>query len=48
LPKRDEDSSHAWLYGKLLVALLTEQVIRRASAFSPWGYALPGITEPLA
>jgi len=28
LPKQDEDSSHAWLYGKLLVALLTEKVIR--------------------
>jgi hypothetical protein len=48
LPKHDEDSAHAWLYGKLLVALLTEKVIRQASAFSPWGYSLPGIAEPLA
>jgi hypothetical protein len=48
LPKQDEESAHAWLYGKLLVALLTEKVIRQASAFSPWGYALPPITEPLA
>ena len=48
LPKQDEDSSHAWLYGKLLVALLTEKVIRQASAFSPWGYCLPGIAESVA
>jgi hypothetical protein len=48
LPKQDEDSSHAWLYGKLLVALLTEKVIRQASALSPWGYCLQGIAEPVA
>lgn len=48
LPKQDEDSSHAWLYGKLLVALLTEKVIRQANAFSPWGYCLRGIAEPVA
>jgi hypothetical protein len=41
LPKHDQESSQAWLYGKLLVALLTEKVIQAASAFSPWGYALP-------
>lgn len=48
LPKQDEESAHAWLYGKLLVALLTEKVIRQASAFSPWGYDLPGITKSVA
>jgi IS4 transposase len=48
LPKKDEDSSHAWLYGKLLVALLTEKVTRQANAFSPWGYCLQGIAEPVA
>ena len=38
LPKEDEESSKAWLYGKLLVALLTERLIQRAESFSPWGY----------
>jgi len=38
LPKHDQESSQAWLYGKLLVALLTEKLVRAASAFSPWGY----------
>lgn len=40
LPKYDDDSSKAWLYGKLLVALLTEKLIDYASLFSPWGYIL--------
>lgn len=38
LPKHDEESSKAWLYGKLFVALLTEKLIEHARAFSPWGY----------
>lgn len=37
LPKYDAASSRAWLYGKLLVALLTEKMQRYARAFSPWG-----------
>lgn len=37
LPKYDAASSRAWLYGKLLVALLTERMQRYARAFSPWG-----------
>ena len=41
LPKQDDDSSRAWLYGKLLVALLTEKLARVGSAISPWGYHLP-------
>ena len=44
LPKRDDESAKAWLYGKLLVALLVEKLIRHASAISPWGYPL----EPVA
>lgn len=40
LPKRDDESARAWLYGKLLVALLVEKLIRHASAISPWGYPL--------
>lgn len=48
LPKSDEQSSQAWLYGKLFVALLTNKLVERARAFSPWGYALPNATEPVA
>ncbi len=37
LPKSDEENSKAWFYGKLLVALLTEKIIRHAQTTSPWG-----------
>lgn len=37
LPKHDEGSSRAWLYGKLLVALLTQKLIRVGRDISPWG-----------
>ena len=37
LPKSDERSSRAWVYGKLLIALLTEKMQRHAAALSPWG-----------
>ena len=40
LPKHDDESAHAWLYGKLLVALLTEKLMAQAQAISPWGYRL--------
>lgn len=40
LPKYSDDSSKAWLYGKLFVALLTEKLIKYASSVSPWGYIL--------
>lgn len=40
LPKYDEQSSRAWLYGKLLVALLTQKLIRVGREISPWGYEL--------
>ena len=40
LPKRGDDSSKAWLYGKLFVALLIEKLIEHASSISPWGYIL--------
>lgn len=40
LPKYDETSSRAWLYGKLLVGLLTEKLMSYASSFSPTGYCL--------
>ena len=37
LPKRDAASSRAWVYGKLLIALLAEKMQRHAAALSPWG-----------
>jgi hypothetical protein len=40
LPKQDPDSSQAWLYGKLFVALLIEKLIAHANSISPWGYGL--------
>jgi len=51
LPKSDPNSSRAWLYGKLLIALLTEKMQRYAKAFSPWGLVWcdqTATTEPLA
>jgi hypothetical protein len=41
LPKHDDRSARAWLYGKLLVALLTQKLIRIGHEISPWGYPLP-------
>ena len=32
LPKRSDDSAQAWLYGKLLVALLAEKLVRQAES----------------
>jgi hypothetical protein len=48
LPKHDQRSSRAWLYGKLFVALLTQKLIRVGRAISPWGYNLPSPSQPLA
>jgi hypothetical protein len=50
LPKYDDDSSKAWLYGKLFFALLAEKVRDHAKAFSPWGYSIRSAlgAEPLA
>lgn len=41
LPKYDADSAEAWLYGKLLIALLIEKFIYQANTISPWGYDGP-------
>ena len=46
LPKYDDQSSKAWLYGKLLVALLAEKLIRVGRTLSPWGYLLPAEEKP--
>jgi len=50
LPKHHDQSSRAWLYGKLLVALLTQKLARLGKTISPWGYPLPETThaQPLA
>ena len=50
IPKQSDDSSKAWLYGKLFVALLTQKLIEYASSISPWGYILEehSATERLA
>lgn len=37
LPKWDEASARAWLYGKLFVGRLTQKLVRHAEAISPWG-----------
>jgi hypothetical protein len=42
LPKNDPQSARAWLYGKMLVALLVEKLIAHARSVSPWGYPLHG------
>lgn len=41
LPKHDDQSSRAWLYGKLFVALLAQKMIRTGRDISPWGYVFP-------
>jgi IS4 transposase len=46
LPKQDEESAKAWLYGKLFVALLTERLMEYAESFSPWGYDLAQTATP--
>jgi hypothetical protein len=38
LPKHDPRSARAWLYGKLLMALLGDKLMRIARDISPWGY----------
>jgi hypothetical protein len=51
VPKQDDHSSRAWLYGKLLVALLSQKLAREGSAISPWGYPLreePSPSQSLA
>lgn len=40
LPKYDDTSARAWLYGKLFVGLLVEKLTHSARVFSPWGYNL--------
>ena len=46
VPKHDDQSSRAWLYGKLFVALLSQKLTRVGRSGSPWGYYLPQPTAP--
>jgi Transposase DDE domain len=41
LPKHNEQSARAWLYGKLLIALLGQKLERLGRDISPWGYRQP-------
>jgi Transposase DDE domain len=41
VPKRDDQSSRAWLYGKLFVALLSQRLAQVGKTISPWCYFLP-------
>ena len=45
LPKFDNESAKSWLYGKLLVALLTEKIVRHARTPPPWGYDVQAHTQ---
>ena len=47
VPKYDDDSAKAWLYGKLFVALLVEKLIHHARAISP-GLRRVGAGAPAA
>jgi len=40
LPKKDPASCEAWLYGKMLYALLCHAIVDKGRSFSPWGYLL--------
>ena len=40
VPKHDDRSSRAWFYGKLLVTLLAQKLIRIERDISPSGYPL--------
>ena len=41
LPKHDDRSARAWLYGKLLIALLGQKLEQLGRDISPWGYRQP-------
>ncbi len=46
LPKYDDRSSRAWLYGKLLVVLLGQKLQRLGREVSPWGYHIAEMQPP--
>jgi len=48
LPKHDDESAQAWLYGKLFIALVTEKLVHHAASISPWGYIAPPPQKSMA
>lgn len=51
VPKLDDQSSRAWLLGKLFLALLSQKLVRVGRTTSPWGYIFfqtSPTTQPLA
>ena len=46
LPKHNDDSARAWLYGKLFVALLVEKLLRHARTFFSCGAVSGGSGTP--
>ena len=40
LPAKDPDLARAFIYSKLLAALMLEDLTDRYLDFSPWGYSL--------
>ena len=51
VPKSDDQSTRAWLLGKLFLALLSEKLVRVGRTTSPWGYVYfskSPVTQPLA
>jgi len=51
VPKSDDQSTRAWLLGKLFLALLSEKLVRVGRTTSPWGYVYfqtSPATQPLA
>jgi hypothetical protein len=38
LPKHEDLSAQAWLYGKLLIVLMGQKLMRMGRDISPWGY----------
>ena len=47
LPKFDDQRARAWLYGKRLVARLTEKRVRHARTRSPWGYEVRTLPQSM-
>ena len=47
LRARDPALAQAYLYGKLIGALLLDELTARAQAFSPWGYEVPRVQTEL-
>lgn len=40
IPARTEEGLRVWVFAKLLVALLIDELIEQAESFSPWGYPI--------